>query len=273
MNRNTHFDKTIKRTLIGFILLFIFLDFFPIFKNPDFRYTGSNPENFVWNIGAPYTLFIFDQKVSPYIFLSPLSYFIVFFQALFIVFLKPILKLYFYQIIPLLMNNLFYRKLASELTEIELTESGFSINKPFGRNSKSFNWNEITNIQFSENKKGVIILNYDKEIILKDNNIGWYEFIQNVPQKFTEFDFSYAGDFMNSLKPCGVCGIVAVNEDKCIVCETIAWNSQMTENKVEYLKSKQSEFYSETVKDGFKIKKTAEPEHGFKADENWILYI
>jgi hypothetical protein len=273
MSRNTLFDKRIKITLIGFIILFIFLDFFPIFKSPDFRYTGSNPENFVWNLGTPYTLFIFDQKVSPYIFLSPLFYFIIFFQALLILSLKSILKLYYYQILPWLMNNLLFRKLASELTEIELTESGFFISKPFGGKSKSFEWNEIKNIQFSENKKQVIILKSDKKIILKNNNIGWYEFIQNVPKKFTEFDFNYTGDLINSLNPCGVCGIIAVNENKCIVCETIAWNKEMTKTEVEYIKLKQSDFYSELIKEGRTIKKTAEPEHGFKADKSWKLYI
>ena len=171
------------------------------------------------------------------------------------------------------MRKILFRKLASELTEIELNEIGFSIRKPFGGKTKSYNWNKIENIKFAENKKEIIVYKSDKNIVLKNNNTGWYEFIQNVPQKFVKFDFDFAKDLMNSMEPCGVCGIVAVNESKCIVCGTIAWNKKMTENKIEYLKSKQSEFYSESTKEGFKINPVAEPEHGFNADKNWELYI
>lgn len=172
-----------------------------------------------------------------------------------------------------LMRNIFYKKLTSELTEIKLTESGFSINEPFGAKPKLFDWKEINSVQFSENRNEIIFEKADKKIGLKNNNIGWYEFIQNVPTRFKEFDFNYASEFMNSLKPCGVCGIVAVRENECIVCETITWNNEVAENEIEYIKSKQSELYSELIKDGIEIKKVAEPEHGFKADKNWKLYI
>ena len=171
------------------------------------------------------------------------------------------------------MRKIFFRNLVSPLTEIELIKNGFSVKKPFGAKPKLFDWKDIINVRFSENNKKVNIYKSDKIIILKNNNIGWYEFIQKVPLKFTDFDFDYAKGFMNSLKPCGVCGIVAVSENECIVCETVEWNNKMTENKVKYLKSKQSEFYSERIKGGIEIKKIAEPEHGFKADKNWKLYV
>ena len=78
---------------------------------------------------------------------------------------------------------------------------------------------------------------------------------------------------MISLEPCAICGIIAVKENKCIVCETTTWNNEMHEKRIEYIKLKQSEFYSESIKDGIEIKKVAEPEHGFKADKNWELYV
>lgn len=175
--------------------------------------------------------------------------------------------------IGFLIRKIFFKGLTSELTEIKLTENGFSIKEPFGGKLKLFSWNDINSVRFSENHREVILEKSDKEIILKNNNIGWYEFIQNVPLKFKKFDFKYATEFINSLKPCGICGVVAVNENKCIVCETIIWNSEMAESKIDYIKSKQSDFYSETLKNKRKIKKFAEPEHGFKVDKNWKLYI
>ena len=172
-----------------------------------------------------------------------------------------------------LMRNIFYKKLTSEITEIKLNENGFSINEPFGAKPKLFHWKEIKKIKFSENKNEVIFEKADKQIVLKNNNIGWYEFIQNVPPTFKEFDFKYTIEFMNSLKPCGVCGIVAVKEDECIVCENITWHNEMNEKEFEYIKSKQSELYSDRTKDDIEIKEVAEPEHGFKAYKNWKLYI
>ena len=171
------------------------------------------------------------------------------------------------------MRKIFFKYLASNLTEVELTESGFSINEPFGAKPKLYNWNEIKNIRFSENKEEVIIGKANKQIILKNYYTGWYEFIQNVPDKFVKFDFEYAKNFMESLKPCGVCGIVAVSGNECIVCESITWNKEMNVNEVDYIKSKQLDLYSEKIKYKLEIKKIAEPEHGFNADKNWKLLI
>ncbi len=170
-------------------------------------------------------------------------------------------------------RNIFCKKLTLELTEIKLIENGFSIKEPFGAKPKLFNWKEINSIQFSENKDEIIFKKANKKFILKNYNIGWYEFIQNVPTRFKEFDFNYVSEFVHSLKPCKVCGIIAVKENECIVCETTTWNNKIIENEIEYIKSKQSELYSELVKEKIEIKKVAEPEHGFKSDKNWKLYI
>ncbi len=175
--------------------------------------------------------------------------------------------------ISFLMRKVFYKKLTSILTEIHISKEGFSINEPFDAKSKLFYWNVIDTIQFSENKKEIIIKKKNKKIRLKNTYTGWYEFIQKVPEIFSDFDFKYASDLIDSLKPCGVCGIVSVKENKCIVCETIVWNDKMIETEIDYLKSQQLNLYSELIKEGKEIKKTAEPEHGFKANKNWKLYL
>ena len=175
--------------------------------------------------------------------------------------------------IGFLIRKILHKKLTSELTEIKLTENGFSINEPFGAKPKLYYWSEIKSVHFSANKKEVIIEKSENQIILKNHYTGWYEFIQNVPTKSVEFDFAYAKSLIDSLKPCEVCGIVAVNDNECIVCENIPWNSEMADTQINYIKSKQLELYSETIKDKREIKKIAEPEHGFKSDGNWKLYI
>ena len=171
------------------------------------------------------------------------------------------------------MRKLFFRNLTSELTEIELTENGFSLIRPFGAKPKTFIWTDISNVRFSDDNKEVILKRSGEEIVLKNNYIGWYELIQNIPVQYKDFDFVYVQKFMDSLKPCGVCGIISVKENKCIVCETVSWNKEMPESEAVYLKKKQLEFFSEHIKEGIEIKKVAEPEHGFKADKSWKLYI
>jgi hypothetical protein len=175
--------------------------------------------------------------------------------------------------IRFLMRKVFYKKMTSEITEIKLTENGFSINEPFGAKAKIFKWNEINSIYFSANKNEIIIEKLDQKIALKNCNIGWYEFIQSIPINFKKFDFDYVKNFMESLNPCKVCGIIAVNRNECIVCENIAWNSEMDEKEIEYIKSRQKEFFSTQINEKHEIKKFVEPEHGFNADKNWRLYI
>lgn len=171
------------------------------------------------------------------------------------------------------MRKVFYKKLSSDLTQIELTPNGFSLLEPFGAKPQIFDWKEITDIYFSEDKKEVILQNADKIIVLKNNFMGWYEFIQNVPHHFANFDFQYVITFMSALQPCEICGIIAVNENECLVCENTAWHNEIADPRTEYLKAKQLQLYSELLKEGKEIKQHAEPEHGFQADKNWKLYI
>ncbi len=175
--------------------------------------------------------------------------------------------------IRFLIRKVFYKKLALELTQIEITENGFSIKEAFGGKTKIFDWKTIKDICFSENKDEIIIQNSNKKIIIKSRNMGWYEFIQNVPRNFLNFDFHYVKTFMDALKPCEICGIIAVKENECLVCEQTSWNDKMSQNKIEYIKLTQADFFSAWLNDGHVIKIPAEPENGFLADKNWKLYI
>jgi len=80
-------SKHKKLKYLIFLLLFIFIvmDFYPEFKNPDFRYNGSDPNNEVWNLGFPIGLFIYDSNNSPNLFLWPLSYVVLLIQSIIII--------------------------------------------------------------------------------------------------------------------------------------------------------------------------------------------
>lgn len=172
-----------------------------------------------------------------------------------------------------LMRKVFSKNLTSELTEIKINENGFSLHEPFGIKPKLYDWKSIKNVYFSENNTEVIVQNLVKKIILKNNNIGWYEFIQNVPSEFINFNFQYVTLFIDALIPCDVCGIVAVNETECLVCKNATWNSKMAQSKIEYIRLQQLNLFSVLIKEGSEINNQAEPEHGFKANKNWKLYL
>jgi len=96
------------------------------------------------------------------------------------------------------MRKVCYRKMTSHLTEIKLTKTGFSVNVPFGAKPKMYNWDEIDNLRFSENYNEVFFKICSKQLVLKNNNTGFYEFIQNIPSTFKNFDFKYVSEFLNS---------------------------------------------------------------------------
>ena len=48
--------------------VFIVVDFWPTYGAPFFRYTGSNPDEQVWNLGFPIAWFIYDDNTPPHWF-------------------------------------------------------------------------------------------------------------------------------------------------------------------------------------------------------------
>ncbi len=50
------------------ILIFAVIDFFPWHWHPFFKYPGSDPRHYVWNIGFPISWFIYDDKAPPHLF-------------------------------------------------------------------------------------------------------------------------------------------------------------------------------------------------------------
>ena len=172
-----------------------------------------------------------------------------------------------------LMRKFLFKKLSNAVTDIELTKSGFVINEPFGAKPKELEWNDVKSIRFSNNDKVLIVKTAENEIALNDDQIGWFEFIQNIPESFKQFDFKKVNFIIDSLKSCEVCGIVAVRNNICKVCDSEPWNQNSGKSKIDYLKEKQLEHFEYELKNKTEIKKIAEPEQGFKADNNWKLYI
>ncbi|MFO1485095.1 MAG: hypothetical protein U1F71_17175 [Verrucomicrobiaceae bacterium] len=57
--------------LLFLTAVFIVIDFWPTYGTPFFRYTGSNPDESVWNLGFPIAWFIYDDNTPPNWFMSP----------------------------------------------------------------------------------------------------------------------------------------------------------------------------------------------------------
>ncbi len=50
----------------------LLIDFFPTFGPPQFRYTGSDPNTHVWNLGWPLATTVYDQRWG--LHASPFAY-------------------------------------------------------------------------------------------------------------------------------------------------------------------------------------------------------
>lgn len=66
-----------KRRLIWWTVVILFtvgcllFDFYPDYGPPAFRYSGSDPNRFVWNLGCPSVWFIYDPTIG--ILFAPLA--------------------------------------------------------------------------------------------------------------------------------------------------------------------------------------------------------
>ncbi|MFC1859673.1 hypothetical protein ACFL9U_16840 [Thermodesulfobacteriota bacterium] len=81
-----------KKLIISAIILLIFINLFPIWEQPHFRYTGSSIERNVLNLGLPFAHLIIDFNCAPYIFIGPTMYVLIPFDLLGIVILIAIVK-------------------------------------------------------------------------------------------------------------------------------------------------------------------------------------
>jgi hypothetical protein len=69
-------------------VIFLAMDFAPRHGPPDFRYTGSDPERIVWNIGWPCAWAIYDPQsgvqIGPWLIISlpPQVFFLAFLHGL-----------------------------------------------------------------------------------------------------------------------------------------------------------------------------------------------
>lgn len=68
--------------LVGLVLLFLFMDLFPQRGAPAFRYSGSDPDRVVLNLGLPLPLFIYDEAKIPPLAIGPFAQMLVPLQVL-----------------------------------------------------------------------------------------------------------------------------------------------------------------------------------------------
>lgn len=80
--------------LYSLLVIFLIMDLYPEYGSPHFRYTGSDIDNTVLNLGYPLASLIIDFETAPYFFIGPSTIIIIPTQlfVLFVVWLIKILK-------------------------------------------------------------------------------------------------------------------------------------------------------------------------------------
>ena len=60
--------------LLGLLAVALVFTLMPHFGAPYFRYTGSDPDHHVWNLGWPMVTCIYDSAHAPHFFVDPFAY-------------------------------------------------------------------------------------------------------------------------------------------------------------------------------------------------------
>jgi hypothetical protein len=76
------FQIAYRVALISIALGFVWVDFYPRFGPPDFRYTGSDPAHHVFNLGWKLALFIYDSNQDAPLQWGPLTEYVLAFELL-----------------------------------------------------------------------------------------------------------------------------------------------------------------------------------------------
>ncbi len=71
---NFRLTRSQKILLLSVGITLLLISVFPTFGPPHFRFTGSDPNRFVWNLGWPLATCIYDAGAPPFFFVDPFAY-------------------------------------------------------------------------------------------------------------------------------------------------------------------------------------------------------
>lgn len=160
----------------------------------------------------------------------------------------------------------------SRVRIIKMISDGFTIISA-GSKLKTYYWSDIDKM-INGGEKLDIYINHKLVETLSTEDVNFYEFIQNIPDGFDGFDYSSIRNFFGNLKGCKCCGLIAVDQNKCLACGFENWNEKyfdLYDSAEEYLRARQLDLFEPLEDENVEINNL--PEQGFKSDETWVPII
>ena len=111
------------------------------------------------------------------------------------------------------------------------------------------------------------------EILNKDYS-NYYDFIQRVPEGYSDFDYTFVKLFFTKLSGCKCCGLVAVLDNKCLACGFEKWNNSHLDeydSEQEYNRENQYDLFEPFGDEEIDINNAQE--QGFDSDASWIPIV
>lgn len=149
-----------------------------------------------------------------------------------------------------------------------VNKSGFKLLK--GTKSTQIYWNEIESIRLDTDKMKLTI-RVKSKLVIDNSTPNFYCLLKNIPIGFSDKDYNYIRSFFSGLKPCAVCGTIAVREQKCLSCGCSTWNASMEAqypNYEAYVKENQLDIFA-TMEPEEKFCEFKLSDKCFALDSNW----
>jgi tetratricopeptide (TPR) repeat protein len=139
-----------------------------------------------------------------------------------------------------------------------------------GKKKTQYYWREIHNVKFDK-ERFQLILTAKRKLIFDKKTVNIYLLFKHIPLGFKDFDYTYRDSFFANLETCVVCGTIAFQNTKCLLCGCTSWRKELEELYSDY-----DEYITENQLDIFVTMDKNEKFNNFKmnnkcfnSDPNW----
>ncbi len=174
--------------------------------------------------------------------------------------------LYFASKLPVSRNYFF-----GEITR--LNREGFRVGNILDDAPRKITWDKVTNVKFdSDHTYLEIYFERGNVISIRKDVDGFYNLLERIPARFTEFDFEHFKRIIRRASTCDCCGHIAYVDGTCLHCYYSSWDKEVYPeylNAKTYLKEMQLEYFSTLEKDDPVIFYPVERDELYKFDSRW----
>jgi len=139
-----------------------------------------------------------------------------------------------------------------------------------GMKKTQYYWNEIQDIKFDKEPFRLTIF-AKRKLTFDEKTQNRYLLLKHIPLGFSSFDYTYRDSFFVNLKPCIVCGTIALQDDECLLCGCVSWSADLEKNYSsyeEYIIENQLDIFA-TIDENEKFNNFKINDKNFDSDPNW----